>query len=154
MYRRKGQTADRARNLARHMTLGSNITTVGWPACGEMDIMEHWGHDPTKVSSAIHTTACSGVTNCKNVRVGETIVSDFDTEFHVYSAVWTENEIRFYLDDGFLYRYRPAAKTVDNWPFTTNQFILLNVAMGGSWFTIDPNFHQSAMEIDYIRVYQ
>lgn len=133
--------------------LGSNITTVGWPACGEIDIMEHWGHDPTKVSSAIHTTSCSGANNC-DAKVGERIVTDFDTEFHTYSTVWTENEIRFYLDDEFLYKYNPDTKTADNWPFTADQFIILNVAMGGSWFSIDPDFVESAMEIDYVRVYQ
>lgn len=134
-------------------TLGSNITTVGWPACGEIDIMEHWGHNPTKVSSAIHTVACSGANNC-DAAVGETTVSDFDTEFHVYSTVWTENEIRFYIDDEFRYRYKPATKTTENWPFTADQFILLNVAMGGDWFNIDPEFEQSSMEVDYVRVYQ
>jgi beta-glucanase (GH16 family) len=135
-------------------TLGSNTTTVGWPACGEIDIMEHWGHDPAKVSSAIHTVACSGVTNCQNARIGEKIVSDYSTAFHIYSAEWTSDAIKFYIDDQLLYAYSPSSITADNWPFTKNQFILLNVAMGGSWFDIDPNFTQSAMEIDYVRVYQ
>jgi len=135
-------------------TLGSNITTVGWPACGEIDIMEHWGHDATKVSSAIHTVACSGVNNCQNVKIGEKVVSDYATAFHIYSAEWTTEDIKFYLDDQLLYTYKPATKTADNWPFTKDQFIILNVAMGGDWFSIDPDFNQSAMEIDYVRVYQ
>ena len=135
-------------------TLGSNITSVGWPACGEIDIMEHWGHDATKVSSAIHTVACSGVNNCPTVKIGEEIVSDYATAFHVYSAEWTTEDIKFYLDDQLLYTYNPSPKTADNWPFTKNQFIILNVAMGGSWFDIDPDFDQSAMEIDYVRVYE
>jgi len=135
-------------------TLGSNINTVGWPACGEIDIMEHWGHDPTKVSSAIHTVACSGVNNCPDVRVGEKIVSDYAMAFHIYSMEWSSQAIKFYLDNQLLYTYSPPTKTDDNWPFTKNQFIILNVAMGGDWFNIDPNFDQSAMEIDYVRVYQ
>ena len=133
-------------------TLGENIETVGWPACGEIDIMEHWGHNPTIVSSATHTPACSG--GCENVTVGETEVNDYDTEFHIYSIEWDTKEIRFYLDDQFLYAYGPAAKNSSNWPYTANQFILLNVAMGGSWFNIDPSFTQAIMEIDYVRVYQ
>jgi beta-glucanase (GH16 family) len=135
-------------------TLGSNINTVGWPACGEIDIMEHWGHQPTEVSSAIHTVACSGVNGCPTVRVGETYINDFDSEFHIYSVEWTEDAIDFYVDDVFLYSYNPATKTADNWPFTADQFMILNVAMGGGWFNIDPNFSQSVMEIDYVRVYE
>lgn len=135
-------------------TLGSNIGAVGWPACGEIDIMEHWGHDPAKVSSAIHTVACSGVSNCPDVKIGEKIVNDYATAFHIYSAEWTSDAIEFYLDNQLLYTYSPTSPTVDSWPFTKDQFIILNVAMGGSWFNIDPNFDQSAMEIDYVRVYQ
>jgi beta-glucanase (GH16 family) len=133
--------------------LGANIDDVGWPACGEIDIMEHWGHIPTEVSSAIHTPSCySG--NCSNMRVGETTVSDYATEFHIYSMEWDENEIRFLLDDTHLYTYKPATKTAQNWPFDKPMFFIVNVAMGGDWFTIDPNFNSSTMEIDYIRVYQ
>ena len=135
-------------------TLGSNLSTDGWPVCGEIDIMEHWGHNPTIVSSAIHTVACSGVNNCPDHKVGEQKINDFATAFHIYSAEWRQDSIDFYLDDEHLYTYSPESKTGDSWPFTKNQFILLNVAMGGHWFDIDPNFSQSAMEIDYVRVYQ
>ena len=133
-------------------TLGSNINTVGWPACGEIDIMEHWGHEPGRVASATHTTACSG--GCSNASVGHKMVDDYDTEFHVYSLEWTEDELRFLLDDNFLYRYKPNSKTNDNWPYTMDQFLILNIAMGGDWFSIDPNFIEATMEVDYVRVYQ
>jgi len=132
--------------------LGSNISTVSWPACGEIDIMEHWGHNPSEVSSATHTTACSG--GCSDVGVGSTTLSDYATEFHVYAIEWSEDEIDFLIDGDFRYRYRPSEKNDDNWPYTKDQFLILNIAMGGSWFDIDPNFVQSTMEIDYVRVYQ
>ncbi|MEM9836640.1 MAG: glycoside hydrolase family 16 protein [Bacteroidota bacterium] len=135
-------------------TLGSNIDSVNWPACGEIDIMEHWGHDPTKISSAIHTTACSGVSNCKDHRVGTQVVKDYDSNFHTYSMEWTPESITFYLDNQRLYAYNPRVKTADNWPFTKDQYLLLNVAVGGAWFDVDPTFTQSTMEIDYVRVYQ
>lgn len=135
-------------------TLGSNITTIGWPSCGEIDILEHWGHNPTKVSSAIHTLACSGVTNCQEAKIGEKTVNDYNTAFHVYSVNWTSESIGFYIDNQLLYSYNPSTKTNENWPFYQDQFILLNVAMGGSWFNIDPDFIESTMEIDYVRVYQ
>lgn len=132
-------------------TLGSNITSVGWPECGEIDIMEHWGHEATIVSSATHNPACHG--GCPNVTVGKTTITDYSTSFHVYSIIWDENEIQFLIDDELKYSYNPSIKNDDNWPYTANQFILLNVAMGGSWFTIDPNFQEAVMEIDYVRVY-
>lgn len=133
--------------------LGNTVYTVGWPQCGEIDIMEHWGHNPTNVSSSIHTEACY-FRNCTTSGIGNTVIGDFNTKFHVYSAEWTKDEIRFYLDDTSLYNYKPDVKTAQNWPFTENQFIILNVAMGGSWFNIAPDFKESAMEIDYVRVYQ
>jgi len=132
--------------------LGANIDTVGWPASGEIDIMEHWGHNPTIVSSATHTPSCFG--GCPDTTVGETTVTDFATEFHVYGLEWTENKLRFFLDDNFLYEYNPTVKNASTWPFDNPQFFILNIAMGGNWFSIDPNFSQSTMEIDYVRVYQ
>ncbi len=132
--------------------LGANHSTVGWPACGEIDIMEHWGHIPTEVSSATHTPACSG--GCSNVRVGATKLEDYDTEFHVYSLEWTTESLRFLIDGEFKYEYSPSSKNSQNWPFTADQFIILNVAMGGDWFVIDPYFTEATMEIDYVRLYQ
>ncbi|CAH8282857.1 glycosyl hydrolase family 16 [Mariniflexile fucanivorans] len=132
--------------------LGANIDTAGWPACGEIDIMEHWGHNPTKISSATHTPSCSG--GCASTSVGETIVTDYDTAFHVYSIEWTTNELKFLIDDVYKYSYKPSVINSSTWPYYAPQFLILNVAMGGSWFTIDPSFTESVMEIDYVRVYQ
>lgn len=132
--------------------LGSNHDKVGWPACGEIDIMEHWGHIPGEVSSATHKPSCFG--QCDDVRAGAFMLKDYATNFHVYSLEWTEEELRFLIDNEYRYSYKPSVKNKDTWPYTKDQFILLNVAMGGSWFSIDPNFTESTMEIDYIRVYQ
>lgn len=134
--------------------LGANFDTVGWPACGEIDIMENWGHEGTVVHSAMHTTACSGVSGCANVRVGTTDVPTLASEFHEYSIIWNENEVKFLIDGVSRYRYAPTNKNNDNWPYNADQFIILNVAMGGSWFEIDPNFTESTMEVDYVRLYQ
>lgn len=132
--------------------LGANIDTVGWPTCGEVDIMEHFGHIPTKISSATHTPSCNG--GCQNARVGETTVNDFSNEFHVYALEWDSEEIKFYLDNSFLYAYNPSTKNENNWPFNKDQFLIMNIAMGANWFSIDPNFVQSSMEVDYVRVFQ
>ncbi|OYX28439.1 MAG: hypothetical protein B7Z06_01500 [Flavobacteriales bacterium 32-35-8] len=132
--------------------LGANIDAVGWPICGEIDIMEHWGHNPTLVSSATHTPSCSG--GCPNTKVGETTITDYATEFHIYSLEWTADELNFIIDGNLKYSYKPTVKNSSNWPYFAPQYLILNVAMGGSWFSIDPNFEESVMEIDYIKVYK
>lgn len=133
-------------------TLGANIDTVKWPACGEIDIMEHWGYNPGVISSATHTPSCSG--DCEGAKVGETTVSTYADTFHVYTLEWTKDELRFLIDNDFKYAYKPSVKDSSTWPYNNPQFLILNVAMGGSWFNIDPNFTEATMEIDYIKVYQ
>lgn len=130
--------------------LGSNISTVSWPACGEIDIMEHWGHNQGYVQSAMHTPSSYGNTT----NHGGLTIEDVSTEFHVYEVYWTHEEIVFSVDGKQHYRYAPSNKNEETWPYDANQFIILNVAMGGSWFDIDPDFVQSSMEIDYVRIYQ
>ena len=130
--------------------LGSNIRTEGWPACGEIDIMEHWGHNQGIVQSALHTPSSYGNT----VNHGAQNLDDVSTEFHLYAVEWDDQEIVFSIDGKVHYTYKPANKNSETWPYNSDQFLILNVAMGGSWFTIDPNFESSTMEIDYVRVYQ
>ncbi|AVR47331.1 laminarinase [Christiangramia fulva] len=130
--------------------LGSNINTAGWPACGEIDIMEHWGHNQGFVQSAVHTPSSFGNT----VNHGAQTLNDVSTAFHVYAAEWDDQEIVFSVDGVVHYTYSPAAKNSETWPFNSNQFLILNVAMGGSWFAIDPDFESSTMEVDYVRIYQ
>ena len=131
--------------------LGTNISSVGWPACGEIDIMEHVGNNQGTVQSAMHTPSSYGNTS----NHGSKYVADASTEFHVYSVTWTSDEIVFRIDDVTHYRYHPSNKNTDTWPYTSNQFIILNVAMGGGFGgEIDEDFSESSMEIDYVRVYQ
>ncbi|REE80769.1 glycosyl hydrolase family 16 [Lutibacter oceani] len=130
--------------------LGTNIRTEGWPACGEIDIMEHWGYNQGTVQSAMHTPSSSGST----VNHGAQYLDDVSTNFHIYTVEWDEEEIVFAVDGIVHYTYNPAVKNSETWPYTANQFLILNVAMGGSWFEIDPSFTQSSMVVDYVRVYQ
>ncbi len=131
--------------------LGSNINTVGWPRCGEMDIMEYVGNKPGIVQSAIHTPSSSGNT----VNVKSTTISNETDDFHVYSVIWSEGQISFLVDDVRFYTYKPAVQDENTWPFDLSQFIIMNVAIGGTLGgSIDPDFTESVMEIDYVRVYQ
>ena len=132
--------------------LGDNITSVSWPTCGEIDIMEHTGNDQGNTSSAIHNLSGSGNTPyVSHVPFNNTV----STEFHVYAINWTKDKIDFMVDNVVHYTYNPANKDGANWPFDKNQFIILNVAMGGTLGgAISNSFTESSMEIDYVRVYQ
>lgn len=142
-------------------TLGRNITenggywaddfgTTGWPACGEIDIMEHWGFDQERIQAALHTPSSSGNTQNKGSIVGQ----DVSNTFHVYAMEWTAEKIDFYYDDELYYSYAPTSKNNDTWPFTAPQYLLLNIAMGGVAGAVDPDFTESEMVIDYVRVFQ
>jgi len=131
----------------------ANFGNTSWPACGEIDIMEH-GITPSRpinyVQSALHTPSSFGNT----VNHGGTLAANLGTDFHVYSMNWSPFQITFLLDGVAFYSYNPAVKTPSNWPFNLDQYLLLNIAMGGVAGTINSNFSQDTMVIDYVRVYQ
>jgi beta-glucanase (GH16 family) len=142
-------------------TLGKNINedggywdnqygTVGWPACGELDIMEHGLHPTNQVSVAIHTPSSYGGTVNTSIQT----LADVANNFHIYTMNWSPDQITFLIDGVGFYTYNPAVKNDDTWPFYLEQYLLLNIAMGGNGGAIDPNFSQSSMVIDYVRVYQ
>ena len=142
--------------------LGENISSVGWPACGEIDIMEHVGKDPGVVQAAMHTTSSHG--NTKNK--GSVVVNDFSTAFHIYAVEWTETKMDFYVDNNLYYTYAPDIRNDQTWPYYKPQFIIMNIAMGGNWGSdtkleseglkngIDPALNSVRMEIDYVRYYK
>ena len=133
--------------------LGDDITTVGWPACGEVDILEYVGYQPDVVHSAIHTTSSSGNTENKHSHD----LATAEEEFHVYAIEWTTEEIRFYVDDTLHYTYTPNAFINDYWPFNKDQFLILNLAIGGNWGGsqgIDDAIFPQQYVVDYVRVYQ
>lgn len=121
--------------------------TVNWPACGEVDVMEHWGNNQNYVQSAIHTPLSYGGT----VNLGGQTIATASSQFHIYTLEWTAVKMVFSVDGVVHYIYNPTVKDASTWPFDAEQYLLLNVAMQPS---IDPNFTQSAMEVDYVRVYQ
>jgi beta-glucanase (GH16 family) len=142
-------------------TLGKNIRepgaywhsdhgTTSWPDCGEIDIMEHGLGATNHVSSALHTGSSSGST----INTSGIDISDVNANYHVYSMNWSPNQITFLVDGVGFYTYNPSEKNNDTWPFYEEQFILLNVAMGGIAGAVDPGFTQSAMIVDYVKVYQ
>lgn len=131
----------------------SNFGTTSWPACGEIDIMEHGifpGQPVNYIGAAIHTPSSSGNT----VNKGGIQASDIAQNYHIYSMNWSPNQITFLLDNVVFYTYNPAIKNASTWPFDADQYLLLNIAMGGFAGTIPASFNQTSMIIDYVRVYQ
>ncbi len=124
-----------------------NFDTTPWPACGEIDILEHWGSNQNFIQSAIHTPSSFGNT----VNKGGRILNTASSEFHIYTMEWDADKIRFSVDSQEYYTYQPSIKNSSTWPFDEDQYLILNVAIQGN---ISSNFSQDAMEIDYIRVYQ
>lgn len=121
--------------------------TTSWPACGEIDIMEHWGNNQNFVQSALHTPSSFGNTINKG---GQTITT-VSSQFHIYTLEWTAERMIFSVDNVVHYIYNPTVKNASTWPFDAEQYFLLNIAIEP---TISPSFSQSSMEVDYIRVYQ
>lgn len=128
-------------------SLGDNITSVSWPACGEIDFMEHVGKEQNKIFGSLHYPGNSG----GNAVTGSKFINNASTEFHIYKVIWNSSSIRFYVDD-ILYKTARNASTL---PFNQNFFIIMNIAMGGNFGgSIVSTFSQSSMEVDYIRIYQ
>jgi beta-glucanase (GH16 family) len=135
--------------------LGADNQQVHWPNCGEIDIMENIGREPSTVHGTIHGPGYSGG---KGIGAPFSIASGhFADDYHVYAIEWEPNEIRFYVD-GNLYETRtpadlpPGTKWVYEHPF----FIILNVAVGGSWpgYPDDTSSFPQQMYVDYVRVYK
>ena len=133
--------------------LGADIETNPWPGAGEIDIMEFRGQEPTKILGTVHGPGYSGggaVTKSyilKNDR--------FDTGFHVFGIEWGPEYINYYVDD-VLYNQITPAKVPGKWVFDKPFYILINLAVGGSFVgspTSETVFPQT-MTIDYVRVYK
>jgi beta-glucanase (GH16 family) len=136
--------------------LGDNIRTAGWPTCGEIDIMENIGREPTVVHGTLHGpgySGGSGITAVYTLPKGRR----FSDDFHTFAVEWEPNVIRFYVD-GLLYKTRTPADLPPgrSWVFDHPFFIILNVAVGGNFpgnpdtMTVFPQ----VMQIDYVRVYR
>ena len=136
-------------------TLGTNINQVGWPTCGEIDIMEFVGYEPGVVHANIHTGDYNHV---KGTGKGNKIsVPDASEQFHVYVVEWYPDRLDFFLDDKKYFTFRKESDRVGVWPFNQPQYLILNLAIGGAWGGqkgIDDTIFPQRYLIDYVRVYQ
>ena len=136
--------------------MGDDIGKKGWPTCGEIDIMENIGKEPSLVHGTIHGPGYSGGSGI-SATYGLPNDQHFAYGFHVYAVEWEKKAIRFYVDDHLYATRTPnelpkATKWVYNHPF----FILLNVAVGGGWpgSPDSTSVFPQTMLVDYVRVYK
>ena len=132
--------------------LGSNITEVGWPLCGEIDILEYVGKEPHEVFTSLHTQASHG----KTINTKKTKFPKIEKGFHTYTADWNENQIEFFVDGESVYTFIPKNKSEAEWPFNQPFYVLLNLAVGGNFGgpEVDDSILPQEFIIDYVRVYQ
>ena len=135
--------------------LAANIGEVGWPKCGEIDIMEHVGFDPNVIHGTAHTQTYN---HMRGTQLGKKItVDDVYNTYHIYSIEWTPERIDF-LVDGVVYNtVVNQHKTTDEWPFDQNFHLKINNAIGGDWGgqkSIDDTSFPQKMFVDWVRVYQ
>jgi len=136
--------------------LGANYTSMGWPACGEIDIVELVGSNPRRVHGTVHFGNNPSQHQSAGQGISIPFPDTFADEFHVFSIEWEESLIRWFLDDQEYFSISPSNMNGQNYPFNEEFFFILNVAVGGQWpgppseNTAFPQF----MAVDYIRVFQ
>ncbi len=133
--------------------LGSNFATAGWPACGEIDIMEYRGQEPGLLHGSLHGPGYSG---------GNAVTRSFavpgaplDSVFHIYAVEWTSSTITWMLDDSVYFTVTPSS-VPGSWVFNHPFFIILNLAVGGGFVgapDATTTFPQQLI-VDYVRVYR
>lgn len=134
--------------------LGQNIDAVGWPACGEIDIMELVGHTP-KIT---HGTAHWGPQGGPNKSSGASFSLDekFSERFHVFSLVWERDEMLWYMDEILMHKVTVSSTQGDLYPFNQAFYLIFNIAIGGNWpgnpdeTTVFPQ----QMVVDYVRYFK
>ena len=131
--------------------LGGNISTVSWPKCGEIDIMEYLGHETNKVYGTLHWDE----NGHKSIGGNMTLpAGTFNSDFHLFTLVWSPSRFTWLVDNQEYYEL--ARNAVSNFPFDLPEFFIFNVAVGGYWpgppdeSTVFPQH----MIVDYVRIYQ
>ena len=131
--------------------LGANISEVGWPKSGDIDILEYVGKEPNTIYTSLHTQDSFG--NTLNTK--KTVIKDIEKGFHIYGIDWTKDKIDFYVDDKVVYTFAPKDRSIEVWPFDQPFYIIVNLAVGGNFGgpEIDDSVFPQEFIIDYIKVY-
>lgn len=135
--------------------LGDNIGDVGWPACGEIDVMEYVGFEPETIHANVHTKKYNHVQ--KTSKGAKIVIPKPYEDFHVYAIEWDASRIDVFVDQEKYFSYVNERTGADAWPFDKKQYLIINIAVGGDWGGrkgIDDSIFPQRMTVDYVRVYQ
>jgi len=135
--------------------LGSNISEVGWPMCGEIDMMENVGYNPDTVHFNIHTKAYNHT--IKTNKGKKVYLPSPQNDYHIYALDWTPEKLDFFLDNQLVFTFANEGKGAEVWPYDKAHYLILNLAVGGAWGGqngVDLKALPQEMLIDYVRVYQ
>ncbi|MFZ2488980.1 MAG: glycoside hydrolase family 16 protein [Anaerolineae bacterium] len=133
--------------------LGSNIDQVGWPDCGEIDIMEYVGRDPNLIMGTLHGPGYSGALGLTSRSLQDYPIAD---DFHTYAIEWDQNQISWFYDDVEYHTLTREDVGNDRWVFDQPFFLILNLALGGTLggFISPETVFPAQVYADYVRVYQ
>jgi beta-glucanase (GH16 family) len=135
--------------------LGTNRTEAGWPACGEIDIMENVGFDPLRIHGSVHTAAYNHTIGTH--KTATVAIADPSADFHVYAMEWSAERIHVSVDGQKYFTFANEGTGARTWPFDKPQYLLINLAIGGSWGGqqgIDDARLPQRLVVDYVRVYK
>lgn len=127
----------------------------GWPLCGEIDVMEHVGFDPTMIYGTVHTEKYNHLIGTQ--KAGEIEVEDCEEDFHDYRIKWSPERIEFYVDKLRYYTYAKREDNKEAWPFDKDFYLILNIAVGGNWGGeegVAEDIWPQKMIVDHVRVYR
>lgn len=132
--------------------LGANFEDVGWPNCGEIDILEARGEDPYTVNTALHGPGHSGGDAYHDTL---TVEDDLQADAHVYSVEWDDDHIAWFIDDTLIDTAHPG-DLGGSWVYDHEMFLILNVAVGGHYVQApdETTPDSSTMFVDYVRVFE
>ena len=126
-----------------------------WPDVGEIDIMEHVGHDLGVIHASAHSKDYQW--QAQTQKTATVMFPDVSKEFHAYILEWTPEVLKAYVDDSLYFEYKNEGQGESKWPYDKPFYLILNVAIGGAWGNmkgIDREAFPQTMEVDYVRVYQ
>lgn len=136
-------------------TLGTNRSQVGWPACGEIDVMENVGYDPLRIHGSIHTSAYNHTIGTQ--KTANVTIANPSEDFHVYAMEWYADRIDIFADGQKYFTFANEGTGQRAWPFDRPQYLLINLAIGGSWGAnkgIDDSRFPHRYLVDYVRIYK
>ncbi len=126
----------------------------GWPASGEIDVMEHVGYLPDSVFGSVHTQAFNHIQGTQSTQ--GIYLKNCEKAFHVYAVQWTPDYVEFLVDNQPYHRFANQKTGPDAWPFDQNFHLILNLAVGGNWggkMGVREDIWPQRMEVDWVRVY-